>query len=178
MMSTELELATQLAAGAFRGPVSLGASWLVVVRITGSGVAWRQAHEEFCWRSPAVWSTPKMARRCAGLAVLVGHPAEGVVSNLEDFQTRCVGVVLLAFARGEDLMAVARIFDQELAVAVAEGRVSTSPSCTFSPGATASITLPSGETLVVEGEPALLDHLALVREGGGVWDRHRGDDNA
>lgn len=166
---SETDLAEQLAQGDLVAPVPLGASWLVPLRISGTGAAHRPLHSEFVWRSPTVWLTEKMQQRCTGLLVVIDHPVGGLLDGLADLRERMVGVTILGFVRGSELWAVARVFEESLATLIATGSIDTSPSVTFAPGGTSTVKLADGAALVVEGTPALLDHISLCHAG--VWSK-------
>ena len=157
-----------------------GNSWLVALRVSGTGVAWRPSLNEFCYRDPIVWLSAAMLRRCTGLPVVIEHPAAGVL-DADTFRATIVAVTVLAFARGDELWAVARCWDGDIATAITDSNnrlllADTSPSVIFNVGETTTVALDDGTKLLVEGEPRLVDHIAIVigkagEPGGGVWSR-------
>ncbi len=73
-MINELQVAERIADGTLPSPQQFGASWYWAIRISGTGAAWRESEDEFCWRSRKIWLTPEMCARAAPLPVLVDHP--------------------------------------------------------------------------------------------------------
>lgn len=175
---TLLELAEAMADGHESSPQKFGNSTLVGLRITGTGVAARPSHDEFVHRCAQVWLSELMMRRCLGLPIVLQHPESGAL-DAESFRATVVGIVVLAFAREEELWAIARLFDSTLADEISrpDGSLSwdTSPAVAFLPGETTELKLTDGSSLLVEGSPSYIDHLALVTseagEAGGVWSR-------
>jgi hypothetical protein len=180
-MVTELDIARAIAEGTLPSPQHIENSYLVALRISGTGCAWRPAHREFCWRAPEIWLSAVMMRRCTGLFVVVEHPpgADGLLT-LPFLRQSIVGVCVFPFVRDAELWTVARLLSREAAEAISDPdgfEVDTSPCVLFDPGATASsmLTLGRGEKLLVEPVPQRIDHLALVitptGDAGGVWSR-------
>jgi hypothetical protein len=164
----ELQVAERIADGTLSSPQQFGASWYWAIRISGTGCAWRGSMNEFCWREPAVWLSPEMCARAASLPVLVDHPEKGVL-NSPEFAARCVGVTVHGYVRGDELWAIARILDSGAnEILLAGAYEDTSPAVTFAPGTGPRIDI-GGNSLLVEPEPLLLDHIALC--AGGVWSR-------
>jgi colicin import membrane protein len=165
---SELDIAKQIADGSLPSPQRFGNSFYWSIRISGTGCAWRESVQEFCWREPAVWLSPEMCARAASLPVLVDHPASGTLSSSE-FAARCVGVTVLGYVRGDELWAIARILDSGAnEILLAGAYEDTSPAVTFAPGTGARLDI-GGKSLLVEPEPLLLDHIALCARG--VWTR-------
>jgi hypothetical protein len=161
----EFRLAEQIASGALSSPQEYCGSWYWMLRISGTGVAWRASVGEFCLREPAVWLGEEMQRRCLGLPVVMEHPASGLLDSPE-FAARAVGMIVYSFVRGSDL-GVARILDAAAIEILKEG-ADTSPAVQFAPGSGARIEI-DDKSLLIEGDPMLLDHLAIVVKG--VWTR-------
>jgi hypothetical protein len=167
-MTTELDIARALADGDLASPTQFGASWYWAIRISGTGCAWRESMQEFCWREPAVWLSPEMIARAAALPVLVDHPEKGTL-NSPEFAARCVGVTVFGFIRGDELWAVARILDRGAnAILLAGAYEDTSPAVTFAPGDMTRIEI-DGKPCLIEPDPMLIDHIALCHKG--VWRR-------
>ena len=76
---------------------------------------------------------------------------------------------MLPFLRDCEVWGVARIYDEQVAEAMKNWQLSTSPAVVIRKGESRSTELKDGGTLVLEGEPYLLDHLAICEEG--VWDK-------
>ena len=177
---TELIAAERVATGAVSGPLAYGNSWLLALRISGVGAAYRASRDEFAWREPAAWLSATMMRRCLGLPIVVEHPDSGMLDG-QSFRDTVIGVVVWTFVRGDELWAIGRFFDGDVAESITgpQGRftVDTSPSVLFAEGETAAVPLDDGRKLLVEGAPSLIDHLALVvtddGTAGGVWSKGR-----
>jgi hypothetical protein len=141
-------------------------SYYWILRISGTGVAWRESVQEYCLREPSMWLSEEMQRRCLGLPVIMEHPAAGILNSAE-FAARAVGMIVYSFVRDADLMGVARILDKSAIEILKEG-ADTSPAVQFQPNSGTRITV-DGKPLLVEGVPMLLDHLAICSLG--VWTR-------
>jgi hypothetical protein len=112
-----------------------------------------------------------MIKRCTGLPVVIEHPPSGQLDGTS-FAERVVGVVTLPYPRNGELWGVAKIYDDAANAVLESGDCSTSPSMTFAPGDGGQVLdLGDGKRLNIEGTPARVDHLALVPDAGGVWDR-------
>ena len=170
MNLTETEVAERIRDGTQTSPVAVGNMTLVNLRITGTGLAYRANHQEFVWRNPDFYLNEDFLKRCNGLAVVVDHP-EGDVLTDEEFAARSVGSVMLPYLREGEVWAVCRIYSQDIVQQIEAGTVSTSP-CISVGGAVLDA---AGESLLIEGKPVLLDHIALVtaeRGSLGVWDKN------
>lgn len=172
-MSTELEIAQKVAAGELPSPVPFGRMWLVNLRITGTGLAYRAGLEEIVWRDPKLYLNDEFVKRCNGLPVVVNHPEDNQLTD-EEFKARICGTVMLAYLKGEEVWAVCRIYDKQLVAMIMEGNVSTSPGVVFDEGSGNIELEGDDDNLLIEGKPYLIDHIALVtpKEGSlGVWDK-------
>ncbi|WP_045447749.1 cell envelope integrity/translocation protein TolA [Citrobacter sp. S-77] len=172
MLLTEIEAAKQIRDGRLPSPYKFSNMWLVNLRITGTGMAYRAAEKEFVWRSPKTYLNPQFLERCSGVPVIIDHP-EG--KTLEDVgeRSRIIGTVMLPYIRGDEVWGVCRIYGQEIIdyIQKARGVVSTSPSVVFC-GGSGGADFPDvmGEdNFFIEGTPFLIDHVALVPLG--VWDK-------
>jgi hypothetical protein len=165
-MTNELTIARALAEGELPSPTEFMNSYFWVLRISGTGVAWRESVGEFCLREPEIWLSEGMQRRCLGLPVIMEHPAAGIL-NSREFAARAVGMIVYSFVRDSDLMGVARILDKAAIEILKEG-ADTSPAVQFAPNSGARITV-DDKPLLIEGVPMLVDHLALCHVG--VWTR-------
>jgi hypothetical protein len=156
-----------LASGALRGPIRFRESaTFFVLRISGTGVAYRDKLDEFSFRPREVWATPEMAARWTGIPITVLHP-EG--NGLIDGAAPCeiVGSCVEPFVRDNELWCVARIWNAHVADCLAEFGGDTSPSVEV--GATERVLI-DGETVLKEvGPPKLCDSLALCPLG--VWSK-------
>lgn len=173
-MSTELEIAERIADGSLPSPVPFGRMWLVNLRITGTGLAYRAGLEEIVWRDPKLYLNSEFVRRCNGLPVVVNHPDDNQLTD-EEFKNRIAGTVMLAYLKGDEVWAVCRIYDRQLVAMIMKGDVSTSPGVVFDEGSGNIELEGEADNLLIEGKPYLIDHIALVtpKEGTlGVWDKN------
>lgn len=175
MNLTELELAQRIRDGTAPSPMKFSNMWLVNLRITGTGLAYRAGLKEHVWRDPQHYLNDYFLQRCNGLPVIVNHPTDAVLTE-EDFTERIVGSVMLPYIRGDEVWAVCRIYIRDIVDQIVKGTVSTSPSVVFN-NASGNVEVQEGDTnFLIEGVPFLLDHIALVTEDHGslgVWDKDK-----
>jgi hypothetical protein len=151
---------------------------LWAIRITGTGVAYRNGRNEFVWRNPELYLNNEFLERCNGLPVIFEHPDKATL-NSEEFNDRIVGTCLLPFiplsdtitnASPNEVWAVAKIYDDATNHILLTQQMSTSPGVVFRDASVnTKMTLDDGATLLIEGKPALLDHIAICAQG--VWDK-------
>ncbi|HDX3851102.1 TPA: DUF2213 domain-containing protein [Escherichia coli] len=175
MSLTELEVAERIRDGTVPSPVKFSNMWLVNLRITGTGLAYRAGLKEHVWRDPKLYLNEEFLRRCNGLPVITNHPDDAVLTE-EDFKSRIVGSVMLPYIRGDEVWAVCRVYLQSIVEEITEGDVSTSPSVVFN-STSGNVEVQEGDTnFLIEGVPFLVDHIALVTKDHGslgVWDKDR-----
>lgn len=175
MSLTELEVAERIRDGTVPSPVKFSNMWLVNLRITGTGLAYRAGLKEHVWRDPKLYLNEEFLRRCNGLPVIANHPDDAVLTE-EDFKSRIVGSVMLPYIRGDEVWAVCRVYLQSIVKEITEGDVSTSPSVVFN-STSGNVEVQEGNTnFLIEGVPFLVDHIALVTKAHGslgVWDKDR-----
>ncbi|MBA8398619.1 DUF2213 domain-containing protein [Escherichia coli] len=175
MSLTELEVAERIRDGTVPSPVKFSNMWLVNLRITGTGLAYRAGLKEHVWRDPKLYLNEEFLRRCNGLPVIANHPDDAVLTE-EDFKSRIVGSVMLPYIRGDEVWAVCRVYLQSIVEEITEGDVSTSPSVVFN-STSGNVEVREGDTnFLIEGVPFLVDHIALVTKDHGslgVWDKDR-----
>lgn len=164
----ELDVARAIAAGELTSPQPYQNMFLFALRITGTGVAYRPALKEFVYRKPSNYLTDDFLQRCNGLAVIMLHPDETLL-NSEEFGERVVGSVLLPYIQGDEVWGVAKIYDTEAIELLCSDQMSTSPAVLIRTTENFKLELGDGKTLLVEGRPSLLDHIAIVPRG--VWDK-------
>lgn len=160
----ELGIAKAIQAGELTSPQRYGNLMLVALRITGTGAAYRSAHEEFVWRDPALYLNPEFLQRCQGLPVILVHPEKNILDT-EEFRKRIIGTVMLPYIQGDEVWGIAKILDMDAAQLLEEEKMSTSPGV-LTGGVKKQF---GGSTLLIEGKPELFDHLAVVERG--VWDK-------
>lgn len=143
---------------------------LFAMRITGTGTAYRRGRREYVFRSPDIYLNERFLQRCSGLQVIMEHP-EKTNLNSAEFQDRTVGNIMLAYIVGDEVWGIAKIYDDTTVKMLENHQLSTSPSVVFRNPSEVNtrVTLDGGEVLLIEGEPTLLDHLAICRQG--VWDK-------
>jgi hypothetical protein len=118
-IANERDVILALADGSLPSPTEwCGSTWFTI-RISGTGVRYRAAHDEFVYRSQA-WLSSTMQRRCVGIPVLVGHPANGGVLNTKEFLQRVIGIIVHAFVSGDELWGVMRCLDRDAAAEAGE----------------------------------------------------------
>lgn len=175
MNLTEFELAQRIRDGTAPSPMKFSNMWLVNLRITGTGLAYRTGLKEHVWRDPKLYLNDEFLQRCNGLPVIANHPGDAVLDE-QEFTQRIVGSVMLPYIRGDEVWAVCRIYIRDIVEQIATGKVSTSPSVVFN-NASGSVEVQDGDTnFLIEGVPFLLDHIALVTEDHGslgVWDKDK-----
>ena len=167
---TETDLARAMVAGQYNSPQFFVNMWLFDIRITGTGTSYRSKDEEYVYRPPEEYLNDEFLARCNGLPVIIEHPDDCNL-NSEEFKKRIVGTVLLPYIKGDEVWAIVRVYDEAAAMIMSKEQLSTSPNVVFrSPSLTnTTATLDGGQKLLIEGNPNLLDHIAICEAG--VWDK-------
>ena len=166
---TELAIAELIKDRVATSPQLYANVWLFDLRITGTGTAYRTKISEHVYRPPEHYLHAEFLARCNGLTVIFEHPKKGTL-NSEEFADRAIGSIMLPYLKGDEVWGIAKIYDAPAAKIMSEKQLSTSPSVVFhSMEDCANVTLDNGEQLLIEGKPALLDHLAICEAG--VWDK-------
>jgi 8-oxo-dGTP pyrophosphatase MutT (NUDIX family) len=165
--ANELDIARLMAAGDLTSPQFYRNVALFDIRITGTRAAYRGGKiDEWCWRDPAHYLTDDFLARCSGLPVLFEH-SKGALTS-EEYAEQNVGSVFVPYIKGEEVWAIAKLFDESTIELLHTDQLSTSPLVTVS-NATDFIHLDDGSKLLIEGKPLLLDHVAICDRG--VWDK-------
>lgn len=174
----ELGIAQAMAAGRLTSPQVYRNVTLWLMRVTGTGMAYRDRVGEYVWRDPAIYMNDEFLARCNGLPVVMHHPEKRATLDSKEFNDRVVGTVFLPFLRpeAEEAWAVTKVWDAAanamLATIDPDGNgLSTSPGVVLGDG-DEKFEFQGRPPLLVEGKPRLLDHLAICEVG--VWDK-RGD---
>jgi 8-oxo-dGTP pyrophosphatase MutT (NUDIX family) len=167
---TETDLARAMVAGEYSSPQFFVNMWMFDIRITGTGVSYRSKDEEYVFRPPDEYLNEDFLARCNGLPVIVDHP-ENANLNSEEFKKRSVGSVMLPYIKGDEVWAIVRIYDEATATLMSTEQLSTSPNVVFRNPKIENtvVTLDNGEKGLIEGNPKLLDHIAICEVG--VWDK-------
>jgi|SRR5581483_9721269 len=175
----ETAVARAIADGRLSSPQRYENVTLFAIRITGTGVAYRNALDEYVYRGPENYLNDDFLARCNGLPVVYlkrngtkkdgFHPA-GALLNSDEFAERVVGTIVLPYIAGNEVWGVARIYDDPAASDMEEKQLSTSPAVFFRDvSVNAKVQLEDGSTLLIEGKPSLLDHVCVCEQG--VWDK-------
>lgn len=170
--TTELDVATAISVGELPSPTRFFGTEYFALRISGTGVAYRPALKEYCWRNPAIWLGEKMQRRVLGLAVVFDHPESRAI-NAAYVAANIAGIIVLSFVRPDDqelwgVMRAVGLSSKEAAM-LSAGDYDTSPGAIWKDGTGSMIEIRAGERLLVESEPALIDHVAICARG--VWSK-------
>ena len=84
-----------------------------------------------------------------------------------------IGSIVLPYLEGNEVWGIARIYDSDAAELMLQTHTSTSPGVSFLDGDVGRyVRTENGDKMLIEAEPALLDHLAVCDEG--VWDKMAG----
>lgn len=167
MSADELTIAEMIRDGELSSPQHYHNMVLFLIRITGTGVSYRPALNEYVYRKPEHYLTDRFLQRCNGLPVIWQHPKKSLLTSKE-FGDRIVGTVFLPFIREDEVWAVVKIFDAEAIQILNTEQMSTSPAVLLEPGSAVKETT-KGERLLIEEKPKLLDHIAICEQG--VWDK-------
>ncbi len=167
---TELDIARLIRDGDLPSPQPFGGSMYFALRITGTGHAYRSKDEEHAWRDPSLYLNDEFLARCNGLPVIWQHFEDGVWLQTNTFAESVVGMIMLPYIQGEEVWGIARIIDAGAAKKMATVQLSTSPNHVFdSESGNVKVPLSSTANVLIEGNPILIDHLAVCEQG--VWDK-------
>lgn len=165
---TELDIAKNIRDGVLPSPQKIGNLWLFAIRISGTGLSYRPELKEYVDRSPDNYLNDEFLARCNGLPVIWKHP-KGNKLDSQSFSERVIGTVFLPYVSGEEVWGIAKVFDDDAGQIMDEHQLSTSPGVTFQAGTNVKQELKDGSSLLIEGNPKLVDHIAIVENG--VWDK-------
>ncbi|ECM4472246.1 NUDIX domain-containing protein, partial [Salmonella enterica subsp. enterica serovar Newport] len=161
----EKDVAGLIAGGQLTSPQFFRNMYLWALRITGTGVTWRSKFRQYAYRSPENYLTDDFLARCSGLPVIWLHPEKNTL-NSEEYAARTIGAIAFAWIQGDEVWGMARIYDTDAATILSTRQLSTSPTVTGGDDVLINV---DGEPLLLEGNPVLLDHLAICEQG--VWDK-------
>lgn len=168
----ELGVARAIQAGDLTSPQKYENISLFAIRITGTGTAYRRKHDEFVYRRPENYLTQEFLDRCGGLAVVMLHPVKATL-DAKSYSEQAIGSIMFAYIIGDEVWGIAKIYDDGAAKMMRDNLMSTSPAVVFrDPSVNAKMELENGSTLLIEGKPSLLDHIAICENG--VWDKGEG----
>ena len=166
---TELDVAESMSRGELTSPQRYMNVTLFDIRITGTGMSYRSKFEEFVWRDASLYLNDEFIRRCNGLPVIWEHPP-GATLNSPEFIRRIVGTVFLPYIKNDEVWAIAKIYDAEAVAELSTKQYSTSPSVAWIDESENQTAYINGDPVLIEGRPALLDHIAICPLG--VWDKN------
>ncbi|MDE3023781.1 MAG: NUDIX domain-containing protein, partial [Pseudomonadota bacterium] len=168
---TEFDIENAIVTGELFSPQHFENVWLFDVRVTGTGTSYRTAHEEYVYRPPENFLTPEFVQRCNGLPVIFEHPEK--LLTTDEYRDRAIGTIVLPYATDTEVRGIAKIYDEDAAHLMMTTHASTSPAVVFRMAdSTESIELSNGESVLIEGKPSYIDHLAICSDG--VWDKGNG----
>ncbi len=165
---TDFETAEAIRDKSLPSPQQYGDFHLFDLRITGTGVAYRDAIDEYAIRDPEKWLADEFVQRCNGLPVIFEHP-DGSGLNHDEYQERAIGTIVLPYVKGDEVWGIAKIFDADAAQLMQTTHRSTSPGVMPTKDAK-TIELDDGRRVLDEDLPLVLDHLAVC--AAGVWDKN------
>ncbi|WP_369050501.1 DUF2213 domain-containing protein [Burkholderia gladioli] len=165
---TELDIAKSIRDGALPSPQQYENVWLFDLRITGTGTSYRMALDEYVYRPPENFLTDEFLERCNGLPVIFEHPEKSILST-EEYRARAIGTIVLPYINGDEVWGIAKVFDADAAALMCSTHASTSPAVIFRDAGSAESVEIDGKSVLIEGKPSYLDHLAVCQEG--VWDK-------
>ncbi|KGC03343.1 NUDIX domain protein [Burkholderia multivorans] len=168
LTGNELDIAKRMAAGELLSPQRYENVWLFDLRITGTGTSYRTEHDEFVYRPPENFLTEEFRQRCNGLPVIFEHPKKTIL-NSDEYRDRSIGTIFLPYLTETEVRGVAKVFDDDAARLMPTSHASTSPAVIFRDAGSAEAVEVDGKSVLIEGNPSYLDHLAICVEG--VWDK-------
>lgn len=168
----ELGVARAMADGRLTSPQAYENVTLFAIRITGTGLAYRRAHDEFVWREPDIYLNDEFLARCNGLPVIFEHPKNALLDSKE-FNDRIIGTVLLPYIMNSEVWGIAKVYDRAAIAIMMEDRddISTSPAVSWRDiSVNTVVKTEDGSKLLIEGKPSIVDHIAICSPKG-VWDK-------
>ena len=166
---TELEIAEAIKDEELVSPQFVENVCLVDMRISGTGFSYRPKLDEWVYRRDTIYLTPEFLQRCNGIPIIMEHPSTQIL-NSDEFAQRIVGTMFIPYIKGDEVWGIGRIYDKDAIGMITSEQLSTSPSVVFrDTKVNYNIELENGETLLVEGKPSFVDHLAICEKG--VWDK-------
>ncbi len=175
LTADELDIARMISSGDLVSPQIYQNVALFALRITGTGAAYRVKNNEYTWRDPTLYLNERFLARCNGLPVLWDHPEKPLLDS-DEFSKRIVGTIFLPYINDNEVWGIAKVFDKDAITMMGSEVLSTSPGVLlgssltyFRPLANDDSTLDDGGTVLIEGTPSLVDHVAICELG--VWDK-------
>ncbi len=173
---TELDVAESVRNKKSPSPSRFNNMWLFDVRITGTGISYRASLDEYVYRPPELYLNDDFLTRCQGLPVIFMHPEDSML-NTDEYRDRNIGSIMLVYIpesddgihRRTDVWGIARIYDADAVELMQTRFCSTSPAVSLPEEGSRFIKTRDGKPLLIENEPQVFDHLAIVDVG--VWDK-------
>lgn len=168
---TETDVANAIAQGQLTSPQLVDNMALFAIRITGTGISYRSAHDELCYRPPEQYMNAEFLARCNGLPVIFEHPDKATLDS-EEWRERAVGTIVAPYLKfdAQEVWGIARIYDVDAITLMCNEQMSTSPTVVFrNADVNSTMQLDDGSRILIEGKPSLLDHVAICPVG--VWDK-------
>lgn len=165
----EMDVAKAIAGGELTSPQRYDNIVFVDIRITGTGMSFRQKFNEHVWRDPSLYLNQDFLDRCNGLPVILEHP-ESAILNTKEYRKRNIGSVVVPYIKQDEVWGVIRVMDASAAQMLVEDKLSTSPAVVWrDPDVNNKFEMEDGSKFLIEGQPSLLDHIAICEHG--VWDK-------
>lgn len=164
----ESQIAAAMVSGDLSSPQFYANLALFDIRITGTGATYRDTEKEYAWRDPALYLNDAFLARCNGLPVILDHPKAKMLDG-QEYKDRVIGAIMLPYIRNGEVWGIARINDEAAAAFMAANQLSTSPAVVLGSDGNETVEMQDGSPLLIEGKPALLDHIAICERG--VWDQ-------
>lgn len=164
----ELEIAKKIRKGELSSPQQYENVWLFDVRVTGTGVSYRESLDEYVFRDPKEFLTGEFVERCNGLPLIFGHPGNNLL-NTQEFRDRSIGTIILPYISIDEVRGIAKVLDEDAATLMQTTHKSTSPAVVFRDEGSAQAVVMDDKNVMIEGKPSYIDHLAICVDG--VWDK-------
>lgn len=165
----ELTIAKQIQSGELSSPQVYENITLFDVRITGTGTSYRSSLDEYVYRPPEDFLSDEFLERCNGLPLIFEHPTESTILNTDEYRSRAIGTIILPYIKDDEVWGIAKVFDSDAAELMKTTHASTSPAVVFRDAGSATEIDVNGQSVLIEGKPSYLDHLAICEQG--VWDK-------
>lgn len=145
------------------GLIEVDNSFYIPLRVTGTGESLRNERGGVIVedRQQSEFFTTKVLEACAHLPVTLGHP-DGMLNEKGLVDAPIVGTTILSYIKGDEIWAVAKIYDKSILEKLGREINSTSPGVV-------SISQDRGDGVYAE-KPLEINHLALVDRGH--WDKN------
>lgn len=138
-------------------------SFYIPLRVTGTGESIRSQGGGVVVedRQQSEFFSPKVLEACAHLPITLGHPS-GMLNGEGLLDVPIVGNTIMSYIKGDEIWAVAKIYDKSILEKLGKEINSTSPGVV-------STSQDRGDGVYAE-EPLEINHLALVDRGH--WDNN------